>query len=103
MSDSVKAVTGINYPAASGHGEVRVEEGASLVDAPEHIVAHCVEQGYARRDSIELVTPEAEAYHAEGAAVFHTNPECKVGSKIAVDDRRVGKGGKRPCRECLRG
>jgi hypothetical protein len=34
--------------------------------------------------------------------VHHTNSECKAGNAIPRPQRRLGKGGKPPCRECVR-
>ena len=48
------AKVGINYRNPNGPGEVRIEAGQSLDQAPQDVIEHCIQQGYAERDSISV-------------------------------------------------
>lgn len=97
------AKTGVNYPSASGKGEVRVEAGEQIRDASERVVGQLVAEGHAVRDAVSITTPEEDAYHAEDGKVYHVSKDCPIGNNIEPDKRKSGKGsGLRLCKECLK-
>ncbi len=59
----------------------------------------------AARDTVRETTGALRGegpWHSVNAKVYHNNPNCQTGNRIAPENVRQGTGGKTLCEECER-